>query len=273
MQLIGMIGGLSWESSAEYYRIINRLVQNRLGGVHSARILMYSFDFGEIETLQHRGDWPAATRLMVDAGRRLERGGADFVLICSNTMHRMAEEVAAALSIPLLHVADSTAERITAAGIRRVGLLGTAFTMEEDFYKGRLARRFGLDVIVPESDDRRIIHDVIYRDLVRGQIRSESREQFKAAIRRLVASGAEAVILGCTEIMLLVKPEDSAVPLYDTTTVHAETAALRALETSLPPSPPQGAERVGERWGNHSANRATGVRRRQRQRRAPPTLS
>lgn len=228
MQLIGMIGGLSWESSAEYYRIINRLAQQRLGGVHSARTLMYSFDFGEIESLQHSGDWQAATRLLIDAAQRLERGGADFLLICSNTMHRMADDVAAAISIPLLHIADATAKRINEAGIGRVGLLGTAFTMEQDFYKGRLARRFGLDVIVPKSDDRQTVHDVIYRELVRGEVRSESRARFRAVIDRLVADGAEAVILGCTEIMLLVQPADSPVPLFDTTTIHAEAAVLRA---------------------------------------------
>jgi aspartate racemase len=212
MQLIGMIGGLSWESSAEYYRIINRAVQRRLGGVHSARTLMYSFDFGEIEELQHRGDWDAAARLMIDAARRLERGGADFMLICSNTMHRLADQVEAALSIPLLHIADPTAARINAAGVRRIGLLGTAFTMEQDFYKGRLAKRFGLDVVVPLPDDRRAVHDIIYRELVRGELRPESREQFKAVIGRLVADGVEGVILGCTEIMLLVQLADSPVP-------------------------------------------------------------
>jgi aspartate racemase len=230
-----MIGGLSWESSVEYYRIINRLVQQRLGGVHSARTLMYSFDFGEIKLLQHSGDWPAATRLMVDAAQRLERGGADFVLICSNTMHRMADDVTAAISIPLLHIADATAARISAAGVRRVGLLGTAFTMEQDFYKGRLTRRFGLDVIVPESDDRRTVHDVIYQELVRGDVRPASREQFRAVIKRLVADGAEAVILGCTEIMLLVEPADSPVPVFDTTTIHAEAAVLKALESQEVP--------------------------------------
>ncbi|MDR7418396.1 MAG: aspartate/glutamate racemase family protein [Armatimonadota bacterium] len=231
MQLIGMIGGLSWESSAEYYRIINRLAQQRLGGVHSARTLMYSFDFGEIESLQHSGDWQGATRLMVDAAQRLERGGADFVLICSNTMHRMADDVAASVSIPLLHIADATATRIKAAGLVRVGLLGTAFTMEQDFYRGRLTRRFGLEVMVPGADDRRIVHDIIYEELVRGEVRPASRERFRTVIKRLVADGAEAVILGCTEIMLLVGPADSPVPVFDTTTIHAETAVLKAFES------------------------------------------
>lgn len=230
MQLIGMIGGLSWESSAEYYRIINRLAQQRLGGVHSARSLMYSFDFGEIEALQHTGDWQTATHLMIDAAQRLERGGADFLLICSNTMHRMADDVVAAISIPLLHIADATAARINAASISRVGLLGTIFTMEQDFYKGRLVRQFGLDVIIPKSEDRRIVHDVIYQELVRGEVRTESRARFRTVIDGLVADGAEAVILGCTEIMLLVQPADSPVPLFDTTTIHAEAAVLRAFE-------------------------------------------
>lgn len=229
MRLIGLIGGLSWESSAEYYRIINRTTQKRLGGVHSARTLMYSFDFGEIEALQAGGDWAAATRLMIDAAGRLERGGAELLLICSNTMHRMAEEVAVAVGVPLLHIADPTAARIRSAGLRRVGLLGTAFTMEQDFYKGRLADRFGLDVLIPDVDDRAAVHRIIYEELVRGIVRPDSRDRYRRVIGRLVDVGAEAVILGCTEIMLLVRPEDSPVPLFDTTTIHAETAVEAAL--------------------------------------------
>lgn len=204
MRLIGLIGGLSWESSAEYYRIINERAQARLGGVHSARTLIYSFDFGEIEALQHRGDWRAATALMIDAARRLERGGADFLVICSNTMHRMADEVAAAIRVPVLHIADPTAERIKSAGIARVGLLGTQFTMEQDFYKGRLAERFGLEVIVPDTADRAVVHEIIYRELVKGEVRQASREKYRAIIHRLAAAGADAIIFGCTEIMLLV---------------------------------------------------------------------
>jgi aspartate racemase len=229
MRVVGLIGGLSWESSAEYYRIINRLAQQRLGGVHSARSLMYSFDFGAIESLQLRGDWPAATALMIDAAERLERGGADFVLICSNTMHRMADEVAAAIGVPLLHIADPTAERIKSAGITRVGLLGTAFTMEQDFYRGRLAQRFGLEVMVPEAADRAVVHDIIYRELVKGDIRDASRQKYRAIIHRLAAEGAEAIIFGCTEIMLLVGASDSPVPIFDTTTIHAEAAVAMAL--------------------------------------------
>ncbi len=227
--VIGMIGGMSWESSAEYYRIINQAVRSRLGGLRSARCLMWSFDFGEIEALQHAGDWGAATALMIDAARRLERGGADFFLICTNTMHRMADAVQAGVGIPLLHIADPTAERIRAAGLRRVGLLGTAFTMEQDFYKGRLVARHGLDVLVPEPDDRALVHRVIYDELVQGRAEPASRAAYRAVIARLVARGAEAVILGCTEIMLLVTQDDSTVPLFDTTAIHAEAAVERAL--------------------------------------------
>jgi aspartate racemase len=227
--VIGLIGGMSWESSAEYYRIINREVRNRLGGVHSARSLMWSVDFGEIERLQHAGDWDELTVRMKDAAIRLQRGGADFVLLCTNTMHLMADAVAGAIDIPLLHIADPTAEKIKAAGFRRVGLLGTAFTMEQDFYRGRLEKVFGLEVLVPEADDRRVVHEVIYRELVAGEVRAESRTAYREVIARLVARGAQAIILGCTEIMLLVAEEDSAVPLFDTTTLHAVAAVDRAL--------------------------------------------
>ena len=227
--VIGLIGGMSWESSAEYYRIINREVRNRLGGVHSARSLMWSVDFGEIERLQHQGNWDELTDRMKDAAIRLQRGGADFVLLCTNTMHLMADAVADAIDIPLLHIADPTAEKIKAAGFQKVGLLGTAFTMEQDFYKGRLERVFGLDVLVPDADDRRVVHEVIYKELVAGEIRTESRMAYREVIARLVASGAQAIILGCTEIMLLVSAEDSAVPLFDTTTIHAIAAVDRAL--------------------------------------------
>ena len=228
-KVIGLIGGLSWESSAEYYRILNEAVRARLGGLHSARILMWSFDFAEIEALQHVGRWDEATKLMIDAARRLERGGADFVLIASNTMHRMAGDVQAAIDIPLLHIADPTAERIRAAGVTRVGLLGTAFTMEQDFYKGRLASEHGLEVFVPDEADRAAVHRIIYEELVQGRVEPSSRETYRAVMARLVERGAEAIILGCTEIMLLVGAEDSTVPLYDTTTIHAEAAVERAL--------------------------------------------
>ncbi|HXQ82764.1 MAG TPA: aspartate/glutamate racemase family protein [Xanthobacteraceae bacterium] len=227
--VIGLIGGMSWESSAEYYRIINREVQRRLGGVHSARILMWSVDFGAIERLQHSGDWDELTEQMKDAAIRLERGGADFVVMCTNTMHRMADAVAETVDIPLLHIADPTGERIKTAGFKTVGLLGTAFTMEQDFYKGRLRDLFGLDVIVPDADDRRVVHGIIYKELVIGEVLPKSRTAYREIIARLVARGAHAIILGCTEIMLLIAAEDSAVPLFDTTTLHALAAVDRAL--------------------------------------------
>jgi aspartate racemase len=232
--VIGLIGGMSWESSVEYYRIINREVRNRLGGVHSARSLMWSVDFGEIERLQHRGDWDELTKRMQDAGLRLQRGGADFVVLCTNTMHLMADEIAAAIDIPLLHIADPTAEKIKAAGLHKVGLLATAFTMEKDFYKGRLEKGFGLDVLVPDADDRRLVHEIIYKELVAGEVRPESRMVYREIIARLIARGAQAIILGCTEIMLLVSSEDSSVPLFDTTTIHALAAVDQALGPMSP---------------------------------------
>lgn len=228
-QVIGLIGGMSWKSSAEYYRLINEGVAARLGGLHSARCLLWSFDFADIETLQRADRWDEAAGLMVDAARRLERGGADFLVIATNTMHIAAPQVQAATRLPLLHIADPTAERIKAAGLRRVGLLGTAFTMERDFYKGRLAREHGLEVLVPEAPDRDAVHRIIYRELVRGEIVEASRAAYRGVIGRLVARGAEAIILGCTEIMLLVGEGDSPVPLFDTTGLHAEAAVLRAL--------------------------------------------
>ena len=228
-KIIGLLGGMSWESSAEYYRIINQAVRARLGGLASARCLMWSFDFAEIEALQHAGKWDEATALLIEAARRLERGGADFALICTNTMHRMADAVQAAVAIPLLHIADPTAERIKARGFRRVGLLGTAFTMEQDFYKGRLTTRHGLEVLVPGDADRALVHRVIYEELVQGRVEEASRQAYRAVMARLVAAGAEAIILGCTEIMLLVGEGDASVPLFDTTAIHAEAAVERAL--------------------------------------------
>ncbi|HTI03470.1 MAG TPA: aspartate/glutamate racemase family protein [Acidisoma sp.] len=229
MKMIGLIGGMSWESSAEYYRILNQGVRDRQGPTASARCLLWSFDFSEIERLQHAGDWSGLELRMVDAARRLEAGGAGILLICTNTMHRMADQVQAAVAIPLLHIADPTARAIRARGFRRVGLLGTAFTMEQDFYKGRLRDRHGLDVLIPEAEDRATVHRIIYEELVAGVVTGESRAAYRAVIARLVARGAEAVILGCTEIMLLVRPEDSAVPLFDTTALHAEAAVAAAL--------------------------------------------
>ncbi|AOV97098.1 aspartate racemase [Edwardsiella hoshinae] len=229
MKTIGLLGGMSWESSAEYYRIVNQGVRDQLGPTASARVLLWSFNFAEIEALQHHGDWETLTERMVDAAQRLQNAGAEVLLICTNTMHRMAPAVEAALSIPLIHIADPTAEAIKAAGLRKVGLLGTAFTMEHDFYKGRLSERHGLEVIVPEAMDRATVHRIIYHELVAGQIHPQSRAAYRQVIARLVQAGAEAVILGCTEIMLLVQPEDSAVPLFDTTALHAAAAVEAAL--------------------------------------------
>jgi aspartate racemase len=229
MKTIGLIGGLSWESSIEYYRLINEEVKKKLGGLHSAKSIMYSFDFEEIEILQHQGRWDEATRLMEEAARFVERGGAELLLICSNTMHKMADAVQSSISIPLIHIADSTAEKIIDQDIKTVGLLATAFTMEQDFYKGRLVDRYGLEVLVPSEQERKIVHEVIYGELCRGIILPSSREAYKRIMETLVSRGAEAIILGCTEIMLLVKQEDSSVPLFDTTLIHAQAAVSYAL--------------------------------------------
>ncbi|MDT6940263.1 aspartate/glutamate racemase family protein [Brucella pseudogrignonensis] len=229
MKTIGLIGGMSWESSQEYYRIINREVRTRLGGTHSAKSLMWSMDFAEIEHLQHQGKWDELTTLMIEAAQNLEKGGADFILICTNTMHKMAADIESATSIPLVHIADPTAEKIKAAGFSKVGLLGTAFTMEQDFYKGRLAAKYGLEVLTPDDADRKTVHDIIYQELVVGDVRDTSREEYRAVINRLVERGAEAIILGCTEIMLLIGQTDSPVPVFDTTRLHAEAAVDWAL--------------------------------------------
>lgn len=226
MKVIGLMGGMSWESSAEYYRIVNQEVRRRVGGAHSAKSLMWSMDFGEIERLQHDGDWASLTARMIEAG------GADFIVICTNTMHRMTDEVAARVGIPLLHIADPTAARIKEVGFSKVGLLGTAFTMEQDFYKGRLASKFGLEVLVPEDADRKAVHDVIYRELIAGQVNETSRMAYRGVIERLVERGAQAIILGCTEIMLLISAEDSSVPIFDTTEIHALAAVDMALGTA-----------------------------------------
>ena len=228
-KIIGLIGGMSWESSTEYYRIINELVRERLGGLRSAQCLMWSFDFAEIEALQSAGRWDDATQEMIKAAQRLERGGADFVVICTNTMHRMADDVQAAINIPLLHIADPTAERMKKAGLSKVGLLGTAFTMEQDFYKGRLINKHGFDVLVPDDEDRKVVHQIIYDELVQGIVNENSRQAYREIIDRLVARGAQAIILGCTEIMLLIKQSDSPVPVYDTTAIHAEAAVEHSL--------------------------------------------
>jgi aspartate racemase len=229
MKTIGLIGGMSWESTVPYYRIINEGVRARLGALHSARCVLWSFDFQEIEALQHRGAWDALTQQMVEAARAVERAGADFIVICTNTMHKMAEPVRAAVGIPLLHIADATADAIHRAGLGKVGLLATRFTMEQDFYKGRLSERHGLGVIVPEEADREVVHRIIYSELCAGRVTEQSRREYGSIIGRLVDAGAQGVILGCTEIGLLVKPEDSPVPLFDTTTIHARAAVEFAL--------------------------------------------
>jgi aspartate racemase len=229
MKTVGLLGGMSWESTVPYYRTINRVVGKRLGGLHSARIVLYSVDFQPIETLQHAGDWDAAAHILVDAARRLEAAGADFLVLCTNTMHRVAPQLEAAIGIPLLHVADAAAEAIRARHIRTVGLLGTRFTMEEEFYRGRLELLHGLAVLVPDTADRQEVHRVIYDELCRGEVRDESRERLVGIIEELAAGGAEGVILGCTEIGLLVGPEDSPVPVFDTAEIHAVRAAEWAL--------------------------------------------
>ncbi|PWL26670.1 MAG: aspartate/glutamate racemase [Altererythrobacter sp. XM-24bin4] len=229
MRTIGIIGGMSWESSAQYYTIINRAVRERLGAPHSAKILMHSLDFGEVERLQHAREWEALGRMIGESARSLQAGGADLLIIATNTMHKLAPEVEAACDLPLLHIADPTAEAIKLQGFTKVGLLGTAFTMERDFYRGRLEDRHGLEVLIPRHADRVEVHRIIYEELVNGSAREESREIYRAVIARLVDRGAEAVILGCTEIMLLVGQEDSEIPLFDTTGLHALAAVDAAL--------------------------------------------
>jgi aspartate racemase len=229
VKTIGLIGGMSWESSAEYYRILNRAVRTRLGGHHSARTLMLSVDFAEIAARQHDGDWDALSDMMVAEARRVEAGGANMLLICTNTMHFAADAVQAAIGIPLLHIGDVVAAAIRAAGFTRVGLLGTAFTMEKPFYRERIATGIGGAVIVPSDEDRATVHRIIYGELVSGTVRAESRAAYRAIIARLIDGGAQAIILGCTEIMLLVGDDDSAVPLFDTTTLHAMAAVEAAL--------------------------------------------
>jgi aspartate racemase len=229
MKTIGMIGGMSWESSIEYYRIINETVRAELGGLHSAKSIMVSVEFAEIEALQHQNRWDEAADILITAARSLESGGADFAIICTNTMHKLYDIIQQNVRIPLLHIADATAETIKAEGIQKIALLGTRFTMEEDFYKGRLVNNYGLDVIIPGSEDREIVHRVIYDELCAGIIKTDSKQQYKGIIQHLVQEGAEGIILGCTEIGLLVKQEDSPVLLFDTTEIHAQAAVKYAL--------------------------------------------
>ena len=228
MKMIGLIGGMSWESTALYYRIINEQVKQQLGGLHSARSLMYSVDFHEIEKLQVAGEWQKAGEILAEAALSLEKGGAGFIVLCTNTMHKVAQQITDAVRIPLLHIADATAQRIRQAGVKKVGLLATAFTMEQEFYKGRL-NQSEIDVLVPDAAGRKVVHDIIYQELCLGVIRDESRAQYRKIIAELVEQGAEAIILGCTEITLLVKAEDASVPLFDTPLIHAEDAVKLAL--------------------------------------------
>jgi aspartate racemase len=229
LKTIGMIGGMSWESTLVYYRIINETVRDRLGGFHSAKSILYSVDFAEIEALQHAGRWDAAQTVMVQAAQALVRAGADLVIICTNTMHKLADPVAASVAVPLLHIADPTAEAVLAAGMNRVALLGTRFTMEEDFYRMRLEDRYGLRVLIPDAVQRQTVHDIIYTELCMGRVREPSRQAYARVIEDLVEQGAQGVILGCTEIGLLVRADCCPVPVFDTAYIHAEAAVDAAL--------------------------------------------
>ena len=229
MKTIGLLGGMSWESTVPYYRQINEAVKSRLGGLHSAKIVLYSVDFAEIERLQHCGDWDAAGAVLADAARALERAGADFIVLCTNTMHKVAPAIEAAVTIPLLHIADPTAAAIRQAGLSRIGLLGTRFTMEQAFYSGRLAEHHGIEVLTPDQDNRERVHRVIYDELCLGRIEDVSRQAYRAVMQGLVERGAQGIILGCTEISMLVGAQDASVPLFDTTAIHAAAAAELAL--------------------------------------------
>ena len=230
MKTIGLIGGMSWESTVSYYQEINRLVNSQLGGLHSAKICLYSVDFAEIEAFQRSGEWDKAADALKHAAQSLEDAGADFLLICTNTMHKVAAQVASAVAIPLLHIADATAIAVKAAGYKTVGLLGTKFTMEQPFYKTRLTEQHGLNVLVPDEQAREQVHQIIYNELCLGKVLPESREQYRQIIGQLIEQGAEAIILGCTEISLLVSQQDSTVPLFDTTSIHAQSAAELAFQ-------------------------------------------
>ena len=229
MKTIGLLGGMSWESTAMYYRTINELVKERLGKLHSAKIAMVSVDFQEIEELQMKGDWMQSGEVLSQSARQIEAAGADFLLICTNTMHKVAPQIEQAISIPLLHIADAAAARIKQQGLDTIGLLGTAFTMEQDFYAGRLKAVHGLNVLIPPEDDRKIVHDVIYNELVLGQVKDESRREYLRIMADLQTRGAQGVIEGCTEIVMLVQQQHTEIPLFDTTALHAEMAVEMAL--------------------------------------------
>jgi aspartate racemase len=226
---MGLIGGMSWESTVPYYQTINRVVGARLGGLHSARLILYSVEFHEIEVLQHEGRWEEAGEILADAARAVRRAGADAIVLCTNTMHKVAVQIEAAVDVPLLHIADATAARVTQGGVSCVGLLGTKFTMEQDFYRGRLEARHGLQVLTPSAEQRDLVHAVIYGELCLGRVEDSSRDAYRQIVSDLVARGAQGVILGCTEIGMLLGPTDAAVPLFDTAAIHAEAAAEWAL--------------------------------------------
>jgi aspartate racemase len=230
MRTIGLVGGMSWESTAIYYRLINETVRERLGVLHSAELVLYSVDFAQIDRMQRHGDWDGIARLLTDAAVAAEAAGADFLLLCANTAHKVAPQIEREIGIPLLHIADATARRILEAGHSTVGLLGTKFTMEEEFYRGRLVERHGIEVLIPDEGERETIHRVIFEELCAGEIRDASRAEHVKIIEGLAARGAEAVVLGCTEIPLLVGPDDSPIPIFDTTAIHARRAVDRALE-------------------------------------------
>ncbi|MEY3018926.1 MAG: hypothetical protein RL336_2061 [Pseudomonadota bacterium] len=229
MKTLGLIGGMSWESTQTYYQLINQGIKAQLGGLHSAKIALQSLDFAGIAQLQKDGDWDAMAQMLGEAAERLEKSGADVVMICTNTMHKMAPEIAARLSVPLLHIADTTAAAIASQGLKKVGLLGTAFTMEQDFYRGHIQDNFGIEVVIPNAADRDVVHQIIYGELCLGQVNASSRDEYLRIIDSLAAQGAEGVILGCTEIGMLIKQKDTEVPLFDTTPIHAAAAVEFAL--------------------------------------------
>ena len=230
MKTIGLIGGMSWESSLEYYRIINETTKLKLGGFHSAQCLMYSVDFDKIEALQHQNNWGDLTNIMVDSAEKLKKGGADFIIICTNTMHKMASDIENRVGIKVLHIAEATGKEIVKKGMKKVGLIGTKFTMEQDFYKKVLKDNFNIDVVIPVENERAIIHDVIYNELCKGIINGVSKEKYIKIINNLALMGAEGVVLGCTEIPLLINQKDVTIPVFDTTTIHAISAVEFALD-------------------------------------------
>lgn len=231
MKTIGLLGGMSWESSLEYYKIVNQKIKERLGGHHSCECLMYSVDFDPIKKLQHEDRWEELTQIMIEVARKIEKGGADILTICTNTMHKMYDEVQKHISIPILHIADATAEAIKEENLDTIALLGTKFTMQQDFYKGRLIKNYGIQVLTPEGDDLEALHNIIYNELVLGEIKDESREKYIQVIEQLAKKGAQGVILGCTEIPLLIKQQDVSIPVFDTTTIHAEKTVDFAMNS------------------------------------------